>query len=135
MNSFIDTFKEMESSLAIVTETWLKSGEGLEDDLDDLLHGAGIGLITLNRRAGSRGVAHGGVAIGYRAAVMDAKEIAIDNPKKFEVLPTIATLAGQARKLIVIGAYVPPGYTARRGKDCLMFISDLVVQFLSLIHI
>ena len=72
MNSFIDTFKEMESSLAIVTETWLKSGEGLEDDLDDLLHGAGIGLITLNRRAGSRGVAHGGVAIGYRAAVMDA---------------------------------------------------------------
>ena len=43
IHSFIDTFKEMEACLAICTETWLKDGQELEDDIDDLLHGSGIG--------------------------------------------------------------------------------------------
>lgn len=45
INSFIDTFKEMEACLAICTETWLKDGQELDDDIDDLLHGSGIGMI------------------------------------------------------------------------------------------
>ena len=38
----------MEACLAICTETWLKDGQELDDDIDDLLHGSGIGMITLN---------------------------------------------------------------------------------------
>ena len=83
MNAFIDTFKEMEASLAVVTETWMRNVPALEDDLDDLLHGAGIGMLTKNRRTGRRGIAHGGVAIAYRAAVMSMKEIKLSNPMNF----------------------------------------------------
>ena len=38
--TFTDCFKEMDSHIAVVTETWLWDGPELEDDVDDLLHGA-----------------------------------------------------------------------------------------------
>ena len=38
ITSFIDCFKEMETHIAVVTETWLQDGAALEDDVDDLLH-------------------------------------------------------------------------------------------------
>ena len=60
IGSFIDCFKEMDACLAVVTETWLQDGQQLQDDVDDLLHGAGLGLITRNRPPNSRGVSHGG---------------------------------------------------------------------------
>ena len=101
----------MEASLAIVTETWLRDGPDLEDDIDDLLHGSGIGLITLNREANGQGVAHGGVAIAFRAAVVSSKKIELlPNPENYEVLTTISTISGHSRKLVTVAAYVPPGY-------------------------
>ena len=128
MNSFIDMFKEMEASISIITETWLKDSLELQDDVDDLLHGSGIGLITLNLRAGRRGVAHGGVAVAYRAAVIGMKQVRISNPRNFEVLVCVGSVEGRARKLVTIAAYVPPGYDVRRGKDCLNYIADAVIE-------
>ena len=37
-------------------------------------------------------------------------------------------MEGRARKLVAIAAYVPPGYDARRGRDCLAYISDAVME-------
>ena len=47
INSLIDCMEELPASLAIVTETWLSDGHGLEDDVDDLLNGAGLGICLL----------------------------------------------------------------------------------------
>ena len=47
INSLLDCFDEMSLSLAVVTETWLSDGAGLEDDLDDLMEGAGVGICLL----------------------------------------------------------------------------------------
>ena len=128
VNSFIDNFKEMYASLAIVTETWLKDGQELDNDIDDLLHGAGIGLIALNRKPGRHGVAHGGVAVAYRAAVMSMSRVKMDNPRRFEVLATVGTLAGFARKLVTVAVYIPPGYTARRGKQCMEHVAATIME-------
>ena len=50
VNSLLDCMEELSSSLGIITETWLADGHGLEDDVDDLLHGAGLGMIYRNRK-------------------------------------------------------------------------------------
>ena len=45
IDSLIDCLEEMNSSVGIITETWLADGASLEDDITDLIHGAGVGLI------------------------------------------------------------------------------------------
>ena len=55
ISSFIDSFKELEASIAVVTETWLADGPSLEEDVDDLLLGTGIGLLTRNRPPAASG--------------------------------------------------------------------------------
>ena len=128
VGSFIDCYKEMDACLAVITETWLRDGQQLEDDVDDLLHGAGVGLITKNRLPNARGVAHGGVAIAFRDSVLAAKEISIDNPENYEVLAAVCTIGGHARKLICIAAYIPPNYTVARGRGCLEFLAEIVTN-------
>ena len=60
---------------------------------------------------------------------MTTKSITIlPNPERYEVLTTVSTIAGHARKLVTIAAYIPPGYTVTRGRGCLSFISDLVID-------
>ena len=42
MNSLIDYFNELDTTFAIVTETWLSDGHGLEKYLRDLQDGSGL---------------------------------------------------------------------------------------------
>ena len=42
IDSLLDCFNELQADIAVVTETWLKSGPGLERDLDDLEKGADV---------------------------------------------------------------------------------------------
>ena len=79
--SLIDNMKELDTDICFVTETWLSDGPTLDKDLDDLLLGAGIGLITLNREPGLNGVSHGDVAIGYPSATVTLKRIPAKNTR------------------------------------------------------
>ena len=63
INSLIDCFEELGVTVGVVTETWLSDGEGLEDDVQDLAHGAGLDMLYRNRPTNDRGYSHGGVAI------------------------------------------------------------------------
>ena len=110
LTSFIDCMGELDASIAVITETWLADGPTLAGDLDDLLQGKGIGMITKNRKPSSNGVAHGGVAIAFRASTVRLQEIKVSNPESYEVIVAAGSIAGQPRKLIVIAAYLPPGY-------------------------
>ena len=58
-----DTIDELDTSLAIVTETWLADGLTLEEDKQGLLLGAGLSMICKNHAPDVRGLAYGGVAI------------------------------------------------------------------------
>lgn len=50
IESLIDCFDEMKATIGVVTETWLSDGDSLQEDIQDLSSGAGLGLICLNRQ-------------------------------------------------------------------------------------
>ena len=109
IDSLLDCFNELQADIAVVTETWLKSGPGLERDLDDLEKGADVLPLTKNRDPHpTTGVCHGRVAVMYKKRIGRFKEIDFDNPDEFEVLPTIGSIMGTCRKLVVVTAYIPP---------------------------
>ena len=128
IQSLIDVFDESLASIAIISETWLRDGEDLEDVKDDLREGAGIEMLCRNRGLNHRGQAHGGIAILFRKDAVNLKEIKVGFDENFEVLCAIGNLGGISRKIVVIACYVPPNYSAKRGKDFLDYLTDLVLQ-------
>ena len=128
INSFLDSFEEMNCNISIVTETWLTDGQSLDEDLADLEHGGGVKFLVKNRCPGSRGVSHGGVAIAFKKGSVELKNMDFDNRDDFEIVVGYGTMLGHSRKVVVIGAYLPPNYTIARGQAALDFISDLVLD-------
>ena len=106
----------------------MTSGPTLDEDIEDLRLGAGVGLLVRNRDPGSRGFAHGGVGIAFREATCTFRHIGIHNPDNFEVLAALGTLPGHARKIVLLACYMPPGDAAARGNACIDFIQDLLIQ-------
>ena len=111
INSLIDSIDELDASMAIITETWLADGAGLDEDLQDLFLGAGISAICKNRPPDARGLAYGGVGLFFKEDAVHFKRIDYDNPENFEVLAAVGTLRGHCRKMVVIACYVPVSYT------------------------
>jgi hypothetical protein len=97
-----------------VTETWFKDGDALERGLEDMLDGAGYTAITLNRRPGRRGTAHGGLAVFTRSIETTAKKFKFGNPRKYEVLPTVVKMKGYPERVLVVGSYMPPPLRQRK---------------------
>ena len=128
INSLLDCFEELDVGLSIVTETWLSDGPTLVDDAQDLLLGAGIGILYKNRPVGARGISHGGVAVLYRESDCSFKEMKVQNPLGFEVLPVVGNVVGQKRRMVVIACYIPPNYTVNRAKQCMDYIASLVIE-------
>ena len=112
----------------MVTETWIADGEGLEEDLEGLEFGAGLGMICRNRPINSRGFSHGGVAVVYRSESCNFVRVDVPNPDEFEVVVALGTLPGHNRKLVTVGCYIPPGLAVPVGKKCLDYITDVVLQ-------
>ena len=131
IGSLIHCFEEMQVSFGVITETWLTDGDPLLQDVEDLEYGAGLGMIYRNRPANSRGFSHGGVALIYRKSVMNFKQIDIGNTENYEVLGAIGNLFGLSRKVLVLAVYMPPNYSATRGKECLSYLTDLVLHLKS----
>ena len=128
ITSVIDSFENLELLFAIITETWFTEGEKLQKESEDLLLGHALGSITLSRKPGNAGYSHGGVCIIYKDSEMTAKKVAFPNPENFEVLISKCNVRGLKRKLFIIAAYIPPGYTVARGKSCLEHIRNAVLQ-------
>ena len=126
INSLVDCFEELEVDVAVITETWLKDGPQLDQEVRDLEDGAGLCMLTRNRQPNpSTGVAHGGVAIITRKGLGNFKKIDVPNPDNFEVLPVIGNVSGTSRKLILIGIYIPPNYTVPRSGPVLITLRIL----------
>ena len=86
-------------------------------------------MLTLNRPPNPRtGVAHGGVAVIYKKGMGNFKVIQHHNPEGYEVLPTIGTLCGTTRKMIVVAVYIPPNYSVPKGNACLDYVENLILD-------
>ena len=118
IDSLLDCITETESAISIVTETWMKDGKELEQLTQDLSLGAGVGMCNRNRQPNDRVFAHGGVAILWKENTCRLQEIKlkVPNAAAYEVLTTTGALHGHTRKLVVLGCYIPPNYTKRKGQ-------------------
>ena len=128
INSLIDTMEELDAAVAIVTETWLAEGKTLEEDRQDLLLGAGISMICRNRKPDIRGMSYGGVAILSRDELCKFVQISVPNPDEYEVVLAAGSIQGHSEKLVVVACYIPPNYNTARGRGCLKYISDCVIE-------
>ena len=127
IRSLLDCFSELNTDLAILTETWLTSGLSLDEDIEDLRLGASVGLLVRNRDPGSAGFSHGGVGDAFRDATCNFRQIPINNPNNYEVLAAIGNIPGQARKAVVLACYMPPDDPAARGNSCIDYIQDFII--------
>lgn len=100
IDSLIDCMKETDTHVAIITETWLKDGEGLQRDKEDLALGASLGLLYKNRTHNANGIAYGGVVLIWNEGMINFQEVPLKNPDKFEVLVTVGTVPGQRESLL-----------------------------------
>ena len=112
IDSLIDCMDETDASLAIVTETWLRDGDKLEQDIKDLSLEAGLGMLCKNRQpTASNGVCYGGVAIPWKETAGLFRRVEVHNPESHEVLVAAGSLRGQKRRLVVVACYMPPNLT------------------------
>ena len=127
--SLVDCLEEQEIDLAIVTETWLQTGDRLEQELRDLADLHAINVLVRNRsgRAGN-GRQYGGLAIATKAARSKYKKLEVHNPRDFEVLVAAGTIAKIKGKVICIACYMPPNMRSSDANDNLEYLVDLVTE-------
>ena len=85
-------------------------------------------MVCLNRMPNNHGVAHGGVAVVHNTSSCTLSRLDLPNPGGFEVLVTQSNIPGHSRKFITVACYLPPNYNARRGKDALDHIENVVLE-------
>ena len=117
----------MDTSVAILTETWLSDGCGLEEDLAELEEGTGYGMLVKNCPKNHRGYSTGGVAIVYKTNRIKSCELSLPG-NRFEVVCGAGTLVHHKQKVVAIAVYIPPQYTAEESRNCLDFLEESIIH-------
>ena len=86
--SLIDTMLETNCLIAMITETWFKPSEDLDQMLDDMNHGLGYACIRRDRESTSGG----GVAIVYRTGDISMQKLKVDS--EYEIVATLGRRTG-----------------------------------------
>ena len=118
----------MEASLAVVTETWLTDGEDLDQDIDGLCLGAGLGMLCLNRSPNDRGFSHSGVAVVFKSSDITMRKIKLHNPHAYKVLVTTGILSGCTRRIVLVACYLPPNSPVARGRGAMEYVAGAVTE-------
>ena len=120
---------EIEAGVAVVTETWMREEEALDDIRRALELGEGMGMLCKNREpCQMNGVAYGGVALVWKERIGAFREVQLQNEEKHEVLVAVGTLRGQSRRLAIVACYVPPNIEKRRADKCQEYIAEAVLH-------
>lgn len=91
---------------------------------------AGHGLATMPRNrstVAANGRRYGGVAIISDKIRSNFVPFPLVNALDFEVVAATSKLKGVG-KVAVVGAYIPPNYTAARASECIEYISDVISE-------
>ena len=117
--------QEIEASIAVVTETWMRDGQDWQ--VLDLSLGAGAGIVYRSRPPNRNGVLYGGVAVVWREKTASFKKLDIESAEH-EVIVVGGKLKGYGRKLVVVAAYLPLNLTLQKADTCMSFVADAVVE-------
>ena len=122
LDSFYETLKELGADVCLLTETWLKNTDKINQDLEDFKHKCGYAFLRKDRPGEKRG---GGVAVCYRSDTVNFVKAKIP-PSKHEVYAAVGRRVGQRRKVVVLVVYLPPYYNAEQNRSLLRYINDAV---------
>ena len=127
IQSWIDSFDELDLHFSLMTESWLRDGFRLDQDVEDLELGKNIALIHKNRMSKKKKSVGGGDLIAYNRAKITFKERKIRKSMS-EVICAVGRLDGVRRKIIAITVYLPPKINAAKLSDALACISEAIGQ-------
>ena len=119
--SLVDTLEEISGHIAVVTETWLKPTPQTESLLTDAENLTGYGFLRKDRCENNSEARGGGVAIVYKKADLQMTKLKVVG--NHEIVAGLARRTGQKRKIVTIGAYIPPSADAEESKSCLLYTS------------
>ena len=106
----MDNFKELDIGCAIITESWLRPGIKLDEEIEEIEWSQKLKVIHKSRKTKKGRTAGGGVALLFDQTRCDFKEIPVLG--KYEIVAAIGNIPGLKRKIAVIGTYIPPSYKA-----------------------
>ena len=109
IHSLHDTFEEHEIDIALITESWLKDGVTLNNDVIDLEYGSGLKIIYKNRpkkNVGTRSVG-GGVSIVFNKARCSLRERKMAG-NKFELVAAVGRVGNVKRQVVAFCVYIEP---------------------------
>ena len=127
IQSMIDNFSELDLNVAIVAESWLKPGESLEREINDLSEGENIGIIHKSRKTRKGRNAGGGIAILFNKTRMKLKERKIKRGNA-ELVCAAGKLPNHQRNVVIFGIYIPPSTRAKQLRCALELLSDGIGQ-------
>ena len=125
--SLVDTLDEIDCNIAVVTETWFRPSPQLEQLLRDAEDVTGYGFIRRDRCQTGSEARGGGVAIIYKKSDLVMTPLKVRG--NHEIVAALARRTGQRRKVVTIGAYIPPSADSESSKQFLEEISDTVRTF------
>ena len=118
--SLLDTMNEMNSQIALVTETWFRESSELRVVLEDMSNALGFGVVREDRSTG----VGGGVCLVYNKSEIEFQKVKIKATT--EIVAAIGRRTGQRRKIAAVTAYIPPNYDAEQSDKALDEIVDVV---------
>ena len=102
--------------------------QALDTDLVELRGRAGLSVIAKNRPPNTLGVSHGGVALVFNESKCSFVEVPVVNGEDWEVVVGCGRFIGFGRPVLVVGCYLPTGYTVPRATSGLAFVRDVVTD-------
>ena len=116
------TMRELDTAVALITETWMFYPTSLDNILTDLHEKEGLAFLRKDRSTQRHG---GGVAICYDVSKIEMVPIKIPQPE-FEVVAALGRRSGQRRKIAVVCFYIPPAYDADTDARFMDYLSDVL---------
>ena len=126
MNFLLEYISECDVAAAIVSESWLKPGLQLEQEILNLRNEENADLFHFSRKISKKGrPAGGGIAIITNRSYCIMKELKITRGKS-EIVCTVGKINGCSRKLVIIGIYISPRCRAPQVHDALERVADVI---------
>ena len=127
IESFVEMFDELDLSLCVVSESWLKAGRELNLRMNDLENGNNLSMIHKSRKSNRGRNAGGGITIAFNKTKIKLQEYPIRKGKA-EIIAATGRVPNIPRKVVVFGIYIPPKNTAKQSKEALELLSDGILK-------
>ena len=123
LDSLSELHSELECDISIITETWAKDNDKINEVFNDHEDKTGYVFIRKDRVGDQRG---GGVAISYKKDLITMTRARLPR-SNFEIVAAVGRRTGQRRKVVVLALYIPPWFSAERNRKILRYINDCVI--------